>query len=97
MLIRPERAGRAFVTVAAALTLAAVFASGVEAASAGVRSACADDYFAYCSQHDPDGQGVRQCMRANGSRLSSTCIDALAAAGEIPKRQLAKRSTPRRQ
>lgn len=96
MLVHPKRAGRAFVAIVAALTLPAAFAAGAAAASAGVRSACADDYFAYCSNHDPDGPGVRQCMRKVGFRLSQACINALAAAGEIPQKRLAKRSLSRR-
>lgn len=97
MLIPCKRAGRAFIAVVAALTASAAFAVGAQAASASVRNACADDYFAYCSQHDPDGPGVRQCMRANGSRLSQGCINALAAAGEIPQKLLAKRTQSKRQ
>lgn len=58
-----------------------------------VRSACTGDYLAYCSQHDPDGASVRQCMRANGPRLSAGCVNALVAAGEVPKQQVAKRQS----
>jgi hypothetical protein len=50
-----------------------------------VQMACANDYMAYCSQHDPDGPGVRQCMRANGLKLSKGCVSALIAAGEVSK------------
>lgn len=62
------------------------------AASAAVEEACASDYFAYCSKHDPDGPGVRSCMRAVGSRLSPRCIKALAAAGEIPGQKVRRAS-----
>jgi hypothetical protein len=55
------------------------------AASPSVEAACANDYYAYCSRHDPDGKAVRSCMRSNGSRLSQACVNALTAAGEIPK------------
>lgn len=50
-----------------------------------VRSACTGDYFAYCSQHDPDGPGVRRCMRANAARLSPTCQNALIQSGEASR------------
>ena len=38
-----------------ALVLCTITASAV---SMRVRTACASDYMAYCSQHDPDGPGV---------------------------------------
>lgn len=56
-----------------------------------VRSACASDYLTYCSEHDPD---VRKCMRANGRKLSTACLNALVAAGEVSKKEIAKRSQP---
>jgi hypothetical protein len=77
----------------AALAFAALSASAMQAgaASARVQAACANDYFAYCSSHDPDGPGVRQCMRANGTRLSKGCLNALIAAGEVSKAEVARR------
>jgi hypothetical protein len=54
--------------------------------------ACASDYYAYCSQHDPDGPGVRRCMRANGLKLSNSCVSALVAAGEVSKEEVARRA-----
>lgn len=74
-----------------ALALAA-FVTEASAVSPRVRSACAGDYLAYCSQHDPDGPGVRQCMRAHGTRLSASCVSALVAAGEVSKQEIARRS-----
>jgi len=62
------------------------------AVSARVQFACASDYFAYCSRHDPDGPGVRACMRANGLKLSSACVNALIAAGEVSKAEVARRA-----
>lgn len=69
----------------ACIVLATVFIVTTQAAAVDghVEAACNDDYFAYCSQHDPDGAGVRHCMRANGSKLSDTCVEALMAAGEL--------------
>jgi hypothetical protein len=61
-----------------------------------VRSACTGDYLAYCSQHDPDGKGVRRCMRSNGPKLSSTCLNALVAAGEVSKKEVRRRSASAR-
>ncbi len=55
-----------------------------------VRQVCERDYLAYCSQHDPDGAGVRQCMRANGSNLTGPCIEALIAVGELTPDEVAR-------
>lgn len=74
--------------------LAAV-ATSAGAVSPAVEQACASDYLAYCSQHSPEGAGVRQCMRANGTRLSATCINALIAAGEVSRKEVARRSSSR--
>jgi hypothetical protein len=44
-----------------------------------------------CSQHDPDSQGARKCMRANGPSLFKACLDALIAAGEVSREEVARR------
>ena len=72
-----------------ALVLCATVAG---AASMRVQMACANDYLSYCSQHDPDGPGVRQCMRANGLKLSKACVNALISAGEVSKEEVARRA-----
>lgn len=81
--------------------LAAVLLAGIAgtagATDARVRAACTGDYLSYCSQHDPDGPGVRKCMRANGARLSSGCVAALVAAGEVGKADTQRRSTAAKQ
>ena len=86
--------GFARTTLKAAFGIGALVCLVAEAhaASARVQSACASDYFAYCSQHDPDGPGVRRCMRANGLKLSMTCINALIAAGEVSRAEVARRA-----
>src|SRR5262245_34825725 len=87
------RAG-ARITIKTALAVGALLLGVAEAAavSARVSAACASDYFAYCSQHDPDGPGVRQCMRANGLKLSMGCVNALIAAGEVSKAEVTRRA-----
>ena len=78
--------------LAAALALCSLAASGhANATSLAVKMACASDYYAHCSQHDPDSSGVRQCMRAVGKNLSSRCINALVAAGEVSKSVVEKK------
>ena len=83
--------------LAACLGLSTVFLlmASAEAVDARVRSACMGDYFAYCSQHDPDGSGVRRCVRTNGRKLSPACLNALIAAGELSKKQVRGARLPR--
>ena len=81
-------------TVAAfglAFGFVAALPRGAWAVSAVVRSACASDFLAYCSQHDPDSASARRCMRANGPGLSKACLNALIAAGEASKEEIARR------
>jgi hypothetical protein len=93
--IRSTIFSRTLVRVALGGIALTAFVADASATDARVRAACTGDYLAYCSQHDPDGAGVRQCMRANGSRLSAGCVNALIAAGEVPKQQMAKRQSTR--
>lgn len=65
--------------------------SEAHAVSAGVKFACASDYFSYCSQHAIGSPGVRQCFRANGSSLSKRCVNALVGAGEVSATEVARR------
>jgi hypothetical protein len=83
---------RPFATVAFALGSFILLAGNAGAVDGRVNSACASDYLSYCSQHDPDGPGTRRCMRANGLRLSQACVNALVAAGEVSKREVARRA-----
>lgn len=86
---------RSFVRLALGTVALTAFVAEASAVDARVRAACTGDYLAYCSQHDPDGAGVRQCMRANGSRLSEGCVNALVAAGEVSRPKVAKRVSAR--
>ena len=67
-----------------------LFATQALAVSSSVKSACKSDYRAYCGQHDPEGAEVRTCMRANSSKLSQRCVDALITAGEVSKTEVAR-------
>lgn len=91
----------AFTLRAALVAVAALGGAGLPAGDAGavslrVKLACASDYYAHCSDHSPDSPGVRQCMRANGLKLSKGCIDALVGAGEVSKDEVARRSAAAR-
>ncbi|WP_072394075.1 hypothetical protein [Hyphomicrobium sp. CS1GBMeth3] len=61
------------------------------AVSLSVKLACKDDYFAHCSHHAVGTPGVRKCMRDVGPRLSSRCLGALADAGMIKSKSVAKK------
>jgi hypothetical protein len=83
-------------TILAAATLGALtLSTQAGAVSLAVKMACASDYYAHCSQHDPDSPGVRKCMRAVGKNLSQRCIGALVAAGEVPKSVVEKKVAAR--
>jgi hypothetical protein len=75
-----------------AIVVLAFSVSQASAVSHAVKMACAGDYFAHCSMHAVGSPGVRKCMRAVGPRLSTRCIDALVAAGEV-KSKVASRKT----
>jgi hypothetical protein len=92
MLIR-QAIVRPIAKVALGLGSLILFAANAGAVDGRVSSACADDYFAYCSQHDPDGPGTRRCMRANGHKLSKACVNALVAAGEVSKGEVTRRAS----
>jgi hypothetical protein len=77
-------AARTVIAAAVAVgTLAASSQAG--AVSLAVKMACASDYYAHCSQFDPDSSATRQCMRKVGANLSKGCVSALVAAGEVNK------------
>jgi hypothetical protein len=86
-----KRASSIIAAFAVVLTSSALCAREAKAVSASVRSACANDFIAHCSQHDPDSPGARKCMRANGPSLSKGCLDALIAAGEVSREEVARR------
>ncbi len=69
----------------------ALHSTQASAISLSVQMACASDYYAFCSQHDPFGAGVKACMRANGLRLSNKCVNALVGAGEVSKSEVDRR------
>ena len=79
-------------TAAIALSTVALHANQASAASLAVQLACASDYYAYCSKHDPDGPATRACMNANGAKLSNRCVNALVSAGEISKAEVERRT-----
>jgi hypothetical protein len=61
----------------------ALWAFPAHAVSDAVTDACMNDYFAYCSAHAVGSEGLRQCMRANGTALSLRCVYALIKSGDV--------------
>ena len=77
---------------------AAIFAATATqafAVSSSVKYACMGDYFSYCSDHAPGSAGVKQCMRANGSKLSKGCVGALIKAGYVSQSEVSRRTASR--
>jgi len=91
-----SHAYRTALIAAAGLGAVALFASQADAVSPQVRNACAGDYLNNCSKYQPESVQTRKCMRAVGARLSKGCISALAAAGELSKSEMARRSASNR-
>jgi hypothetical protein len=86
------RFGRHIGTLAI-LGLATVLpASQASAFGSRVKVACANDYYAHCSQFPSNSPQVRSCMRQAGAKLSQTCFNALVAAGEVTEQEVARRT-----
>src|SRR5262249_39738083 len=83
------------VAIAAAVAVGglATETSNAEAVSRAVKFACMADYFAYCSSYEVGSTALRQCMRNAGSKLSSRCVNALVAAGEVSKAEVNRRKS----
>jgi hypothetical protein len=79
--------------LANAVALGANLLPGSQAGAVGaaVRYACAGDYLAHCSSYAADSAETRKCMRTVGYQLSKSCINALVAAGEVSKSEVARR------
>jgi hypothetical protein len=72
----------------AALLLVLGFGSAANAYSERVNSACERDYYRFCAKYSIGTPELRSCMLASRKSLSRRCVDALVAAGEVPKRYL---------
>ena len=77
-----------------AVLLAACLTAGTQANAVGARSriACLSDYRTFCSAYGVGSTELRRCMRANGAKLSSQCVRALVADGEISEAEVARRA-----
>ncbi len=78
--------GAAFAGAAVLLVLAC--GSAANAYSERVNSACERDYYRFRAKYSIGTPELRSCMLASRRSLSRRCVDALIAAGEVPKRYL---------
>jgi hypothetical protein len=78
----------------AALSLT-VFAGAAEAQpsrySKQLQRACANDYKVHCGQFGLETEALRLCMNRVGHRLTTTCVNALVAAGEVSQAEVNRR------
>ena len=74
------------------LGLGVALATPASAVSSSVRNACMGDYFQFCAGMEVGSQELRRCFNRNGAKLSSSCVGALVAAGEVSKKEVNRRS-----
>jgi hypothetical protein len=75
------------IIAALAIGLGALGAAGAAQAYTGkVKSACKSDFYRFCPSYKLDSPQLKSCMRGAGGNISSRCLDALADAGEIPRK-----------
>lgn len=72
----------------ASLLLVLACSSAANAYSSRVNSACERDYYRFCAKYSIGTPELRSCMMGSRRSLSRRCVDALIAAGEVPKRYL---------
>ena len=70
-------------TVAVAVMAIAGAAAPVRAVSAKVKKACAGDYKRLCPSYKVGSPALRACMEAKQAEITSKCVDALIASGEV--------------
>lgn len=84
---------RHLLTLAATLAAVALaMPSPASAVSSSVRNACMGDYFSFCAGMEVGSAELRRCFNRNGAKLSSGCVSALVAAGEVSKAEVDRRS-----
>ena len=71
---------RSIIITAVAIALSASTAGAV---SQAVKTACSNDYHAYCDKLEVGSQQLRTCMRGVAAKLSKGCIEALVDNKEV--------------
>jgi hypothetical protein len=75
------------IIVTLAVSFGALMVAGAANAYSGrVKSACKSDFYKFCPSYKLDSPQLRSCMRSAGGNISSRCLDALADAGDIPRK-----------
>jgi hypothetical protein len=69
--------------VAGGLLAAVGLGSPAYAVSAQVKKACQGDYKRLCPSYKVGSPQLRACMEAKQAEISSRCVDALIASGEV--------------
>ncbi len=82
------RMAAAVARCAAASLLLATAASGAQAYSARLNSACESDYYRLCSAYPVGSTSLSRCMEASRRALTQRCIDAMVAEGVVPRKYL---------
>ena len=72
--------------------LAIMMPTQASAVSANVRNACVGDYFNFCAGMEVGSKELRRCFNKNGAKLSSGCVSALVAAGEVSQAEVNRRA-----
>ena len=88
MLTRPGAPGSTCSCGGCGVLMMFACGSAANAYSARVNSACERDYYRFCGKYSIGTPELRSCMLASRRALSRRCVDALVAAGEVPKRYL---------
>lgn len=74
-------------TVAASVAAVTIVFAGASApamaVSAKVKKACVGDYKRLCPSYKVGSPALRACMEAKQAEISSKCVDALIASGEV--------------
>ena len=76
------------------IIILAMLASAANAAprySKELQRACASDYKQHCSEFGLETSALKLCMNRVGHRLSTTCVNALVAAGEVTQSEVNRR------
>lgn len=68
--------------------IAVAGASAASAVSDQVRQFCREDYYTHCPNHTLGSANLRRCMKTAGPKLTSGCIKALVASGEITQAEV---------
>ena len=56
-----------------------------------VQRACVNDYKRYCGEYGVGTSALRSCMKRAGKRLSSGCVNALVASGQVSRSGVRRR------